>query len=307
MLTDLRPAPRPTDSALPFHRLAHRSPRTARWWRPLAAVGVAAGLYGVAAGALILFLAVIAVVVPGVGMPSEVSDPRNPMDVFLLLGLLALGVPAVVLGSRWGGGLRGAIHSVVGRIRWRMMLRAAAVVVPVYAVVIGVDALLHPSETFSMPEAGPRTVLVFAIILLLVPLQCAAEEYAFRALPQQVLGTWLQSPAWGIVLPVPLFMLGHGYEVVGQIDIAVFALCMGFLVWKSGGVELAIVVHTANNLILFLLAPFDEASLEQGAVDPALLLVSIPLTVGVTAALSLWVSRTHSLRFFEPVTRPLRP
>jgi membrane protease YdiL (CAAX protease family) len=143
-------------------------------------------------------------------------------------------------------------------------------------------------------------------VLLLVPLQCAAEEYAFRALPQQMLGTWLRSPLWGILLPVPLFMVGHGYDVVGQIDIAVFAVCMGFLVWKSGGVELAIVVHTANNLVLFLLAPFSPSSLVQGAVEPWTLLLSLPLTLGVTAGLTLWVSRTHRLRFFAPVRSAAR-
>ena len=139
------------------------------------------------------------------------------------------------------------------------------------------------------------------MILLLVPLQCAAEEYAFRGLPQQLLGTWFRSPVWGIVLPVPLFMLGHGYDWAGQIDLATFALCAGFLVWKSGGLELAIVVHVANNLILFLLAPFSPSSLHQGATDPAGLLLTLPLTLLTTWGLTAWVSRTHGLRLLEPV------
>ena len=66
-------------------------------------------------------------------------------------------------------------------------------------------------------------------------------------------------------------------------------------------VELAVVVHTANNLPLFLASPLSPSSLQQGAVDPWSLAVSLPLTLGVTAGLTVWVSRTHGIRLLEPV------
>ena len=293
--------------SLPFHRLARERPATTRWWRPLATLGVAGGLALAASLAVILAAAIATLVAPASWRPSELlEDPRNPGDMMFLLGFLAIGMPAVVLGSRWGGGMRGAIHSVARRFRWSLLLRAASVVVPLYAVILVGSFVLAPPPDVSWPAADGRTIAVFAIVLLLTPLQCAAEEYAFRALPQQMLGTWLRSPLWGILLPVPLFMVGHGYDAIGQIDIAVFAVCMGFLVWKSGGVELAIVVHTANNLVLFLLAPFSPSSLTQGTVEPWTLLLSLSLTIGVTAGLALWVSRTHGLRFFEPVLSAAR-
>ena len=112
---------------------------------------------------------------------------------------------------------------------------------------------------------------------------------------------------WGILIPVPLFVLAHGYDWVGQIDIAVFAVCMGALTWKSGGLECAIVLHTANNLTLFLLTTFSASStLEQGAVDPILLLISLPVTLGSTAWLWWWVSRRYGVRALEPVVEVAR-
>ena len=138
---------------------------------------------------------------------------------------------------------------------------------------------------------------------MLTPLQCAGEEYLFRGMPQQALGTWLKSPLWGIILPVPLFMLGHGYDWVGQIDIACFALCMGALVWRSGGLELAILVHAANNTMSFLLAPLTPNSLEQGAVNPAALLFSLPLIFGITAWLWWWVGKQYGVDWKTPVRR----
>lgn len=297
---DTRPYPR-----LSYHRLAQQHPGTAQWWRPFAVLGTAVGLY---AGALLVVLivsVVLALTAPGNWGPSEfLEDPTNPMDLLIMLGLIALGLPAVVLGSRWGGGMRGAIHSITGRVRWRLLLKASMVVVPFYTLVHTVTFVLAPPADITPLVIDGKIVLVFVIILLLVPLQCAAEEYAFRALPQQLLGTWLRSPLWGILVPVPLFMIGHGYDWVGQIDLAVFAICMGFLVWKSGGIEIAIVVHTANNLILFFLAPLSPTSLHQGAVPPTALLLSVPMTLLVTAALTSWVSKTHGLRWFQPLRSP---
>lgn len=292
---------------LAYHRLAHLDPRTARWWRPFATLGVGAGLLL----GLVLLGLVAALLVTLVSEPSswpdalspspDLEDPRNPVDLLLVLGLLALLLPVVVLGLRWGGGQRGTVHSVAGRFRWGMALRAGAVVLPLYALVIATWSALAPPEDLSVPPLEPSLLAVVAVVLLLTPLQCAAEEYAFRGLPMQLLGTWLRTPVVGILLPVPLFMVGHGYDWVGQVDLAVFALSMGLLVWKSGGLELAVVVHLANNLPVFLAAPLSPSSLQQGAVDPWLLLVSLPLTLATTAALTAWVSRTHGVGLLEPV------
>ena len=167
---------------------------------------------------------------------------------------------------------------------------------PIYTIWIAATFLLTGTEGFSWPGLNLRTTVVLAVIVVLTPLQCAAEEYVFRGLAQQTLGTWLKSPAWGILVPVPFFMIGHEYGWLGQIDIAVFAICMGLLVWKSGGLELAIVLHTANNLNLFLLSPFNPSILGQGDVEPLQLLMSATLTVVMTAAAWMWLSRTDTRR-----------
>lgn len=314
-----RPAPsRPVTPGAPvegaplaYHRLAHLEVRTSRWWRPLASLGAGVGLLlGLVVVAFLAALVVVlvselapgAVVWPDALTPSpELDDPRNPVDLLLSLGLIAVLLPVVVLALRWGGGQRGTVHSVAGRFRWAMTLRAAAVVMPAYALVLWTATALAPPDDLSLPPLDVTLLVVLVLVLLLTPLQCAAEEYAFRGLPMQLLGTWVRRPVLGIVLPVPLFVLGHGYDRVGLLDVAVFALVMGFLVWKSGGLELAVVVHTANNLPLLLLAPLSPSSLQQGAVDPWLLLVSLTPLLLSTAGLTVWVSRTHGVGLLEPV------
>ena len=260
----------------------------------LAVVGLVAAFAFVVASELQSF--------PAALTPSvTLEDPLNPVDFLPTLGTLALFIPVVVLSLRWGGGQRGTVHSVAGRFRWGMALRAGAVMLPVYALVHWTWFALAPPEDFSVPSVDASLLAVIVIVVLLTPLQCAAEEYVFRGLPMQVVGTWLRTPVVGVALPVPLFVLGHGYDWVGQIGVAVFALSMGFLVWKSGGLELAVVVHTANNLTLFLVSPLSPSSLHQGAVSPWLLLISLPLMLATTAALTIWVSRTHGVGLLEPV------
>ncbi len=294
-----------SDTRLPYHRLAHQASRTAQWWRPFATLGVSLGLYIASLIPLVTVAVVYAVLgmsLPGLPGPSEdLADPLNPFDWVSTLGLLALMIPAVILGTRWGGGRRGSVHSVVGRFRWGLLGRAAVFIVPIYAVMVLGLALIDPPDDFAVPTFTPSLVLCYVLILVLAPLQCAAEEYAFRGLPQQMLGTWLKSPLWGIVLPVPIFVLGHGYDWAGQVSVGVFALSTGFMVWKSGGLELPILIHTANNLFIFLVAPFSRSSLEQGAVDPTYLLIDIPFMVGITALLTWWVSRREGVGLFEPV------
>lgn len=294
-----------TIAALPYHRLAHQASRTAQWWRPLATLGLSLGLYIAALIPLLTVAVVYAVLglsLPGLPGPSDdLADPLNPVDWVFTLGLLALMIPAVILGTRWGGGRRGSVHSVVGRFRWGLLGRAAVFIVPIYAVMVLGLTFIDPPDDFAVPAFTPTLVLCYVLILVLAPLQCAAEEYAFRGLPQQMLGTWLKSPLWGILLPVPIFVLGHGYDWAGQVSVGAFALSAGFLVWKSGGLELPILIHTANNLFIFLVAPFSRSSLEQGEVDPTYLLIDIPFMVGVTALLTWWVSRREGVGLFKPV------
>jgi membrane protease YdiL (CAAX protease family) len=301
---------------LPYHCMSRLTRRTGRWWRPLLVLLLALGL-AAAAALIALVLGVIGMAIDELGgnlpAPSaEFEDATNPTDYLVMLGTLAMFVPVVMLAFRWAGARRGqmtgTLHSVAGRFRWGLLGRATLVVLPVYAVINVGSFLLMPPDDLAVPRAGASLVACYVIIVLLTPLQCAAEEYTFRALPQQMLGTWLKAPFWGIVLPVPLFMLGHGYDAWGQVDIAVFALCTGLLVWKSGGVELSIVLHVSNNLTLFLVAPFSASSLVQGDTGgPVELALSVVPLVLVTAGMWWWVSRREGVGLWEPVRGTGRP
>lgn len=294
------PVPTAPRMAQPFHRAARAIPRPHYWWRPLVALAVFAVSYVLMVLALVIGVFLLTLAQPSLALSESMGDPRNPMDMVVGLGVIALMMPAVLLATRVAYGRVGMANSVRGRFRWALLGRAAMVIVPLYLLLNVGGTVLMGTTPLEMPALTAPVIAAAVIIVLVVPLQAAGEEYAFRALPLQVFGTWLRSPVWGILIPVPLFMVSHGYDWVGQIDIALFAITMGLLAWKTGGLELPILLHVANNWTLFLLAPFMSEPLAQGAVPPiALLFSTVPMLL-MTAGLWWWYSRREGLRIWEP-------
>lgn len=253
----------PAPEEVPFHRQALTNPRH-RWWRPIVTVLISLAAYGV------LVLAAIVVVTltsPELTMllTADIFDMSRPEVAAATTVSLALMIPAIAIGVRVGERRRlGTMSSVAGRLRVGLLGRYGALALLCSAVSIGIalvtDLIAHPGLTLQ-PTWSPTSLGILACALLLVPFQAAAEEYAFRALPQQVLGSWLKSPWWGILLPIPVFVLGHEYELQGQLAVGFFALAAGILTWRTGGLEAAIALHIVNNALIFVLAAIGLADL----------------------------------------------
>lgn len=296
----------PSDEALRYHRLARAQRRTSQWWRPLATFGAFVGVTLLVSLTLGVTIGIAYEVWPLPSVSESMEDGRNPADIFFAFGSIAAFLPVVLIAAIIGAGRIGTLNSVIGRFRWGLLARAARVVVPLFlALNVGSFFLLAERGTdYTVPALSASIVAVYVIGTVFVPIQSAAEEYAFRGLLPQMLGTWLRSPLWGVLVSTPLFVLSHGYDPVGLIDIAVFALCMHFLTWKSGGLELGVLVHACNNWTLTLVAPLMPDALHQGAVAPASVVISVVEMLLITAGLAWWVSRREGLRFLQPLTRP---
>ena len=284
----------------PYHRAARAIPHRRYWWRPLVTIVVAFAAYVVMNLQLLVPLVIASVIWPNLAPSATLMDPLNPVEQLMGLGMLALLVPAVLVGTLAGYGRAGIALSVTGRFRWGLLGRAALVVVPVYVLLNLVLNLILEREAIVMPPLEAGVIIAWLLALLLSPLQSAGEEFAFRALPMQLLGTWLRWPLIGILVPVPLFMLGHGYNWLGQIDIAVFAIVMGLLAWKTGGLEIPILLHTANNWTLFAIAPLIPGFTEQGEVQLlGFVLAMVPMLL-LSAGIWWWYSRRAGLGLWEP-------
>ena len=269
-----------------------------RWWRPLLTVLTAAGVYCALTLIVIAVLLGVSAFVPSVAVSvdqafSEDSDLRDPGQLAVLLGAIGLLWPAAALGVRWGGRRpAGTLSSTAGRLRWKLFPKPLALAALLFLATNAVS-LLVPGSTGAAGGASPGNSgagdlwLLLLVIAVIVPIQAAAEEYAFRGLAMQVLGSWLRHPAFAILVPVPLFVLGHDYGIVGQIDVAAFAVAAGWITWRTGGLEAAIVLHVVNNVGVLGLGAVGLG--DPNATD--LPLAALPFSLAFLLAYSLLVVR----------------
>jgi uncharacterized protein len=285
---------------LEFHRLQRTLPRY-RWWRPLLTVGLATVLYVVFTIIVFAVLgAVIALRTSTTGLLAwadalTTMQVTDPMTLAVLLGSVILMAPAVLLAMLITG-MRPWRHvlSVEFRLRRRWLLWCLW---PAVAVFVGTQALFTAFDAVGALVAGDVAVTTSAttasgwvgwpvygvsvvVILLLVPLQAATEEFVFRGLLLQTMGGWVR-PAWVAAIPsIVLFTMGHGYGWWGQASIIVFAITTVVLAVRTGGLEAGIALHVVNNLISFLVSATGltgDDTVSGGADSPVLLFQELVL------------------------------
>jgi len=305
MTTPLPAPPRrlPSDTViggLAYHRLLFARRRSG-WWTPLVT-----GILGLAIYIAFLVVVMIVVLVATFGDSDQIEnlnrmaqtggfDMSDPLLVALLLGTIALMLPAYVLASLVVNGPRvGLISSAAGRLRWRWMLTCGAVALALSAVLTAAT-FLFPTDVGgagdAQPGPNPSWAVTLVVVLLLVPVQAAAEEYVFRGYLAQMIGRWLRHPAFAILLPVPLFVLGHMYDVLGQIGVALFAVAAGWLTWRTGGLEAAIALHVVNNLSAFLLSLASGSNPTESTTGIISFLWSLLLVGGFVGAVEWMLKR----------------
>jgi membrane protease YdiL (CAAX protease family) len=240
-----------------------------RWWRPI--VGTV----------LVLLLWVVGMMaVFGIGSAlKRLPGADTPFTGGLLdtasgLASIATAIPAVMLGARFSQ-LRpaGTVSSVLGRVRWRWLAICAAASIPVTGVMIGLLLLLDawfssPGDSSVAPShwagAGPFAIAV-VVLLVLVPLQAAGEEYLARGWFIQALGSWFRNPIPGMLVGGMFFVALHSIsQAWGAADLLLFALTLGFLAVLTGGLEAGVALHAVGNLVGFILqalsGTFDQTS-----------------------------------------------
>src|SRR5215207_9496880 len=197
-----------------YHRLA-RTDRY-RWWKPVVELVVFVLLV------IGLWFAAIPTLYEAVG-PADNGAPG-----IIKLGLtIACAIPAAILAARLLGRPWGALFSVEGRLRARWLLTCLAVSLGSIALTAGIGML---AETVAGPLGPARGGWVgwdqfwplALVVVLVIPLQAAAEEFAFRGTLLQALGAWLPWPWVSIAITSVLFGLAHDLPLEGFVAITTF-------------------------------------------------------------------------------------
>ncbi|MDH6180358.1 membrane protease YdiL (CAAX protease family)/SAM-dependent methyltransferase [Microbacteriaceae bacterium SG_E_30_P1] len=274
---------------------AHALSPARGWWRGALAIVVFVAAY----------LAVSAVL-GAVGFAIEFARGELTLEqlesglipftpVIMLVNNLSLAacIPlALVLQRLFFGARVGSLSSVVGRIRWRWMLRLALIIVPVWALYVGISIVVEPAGEVRI-DAG--VIIMLAIVVLTTPLQSAGEEYGARGLILRAAESWFRNPTVafvvGLVISSAVFSLAHlaaDWWLIAYYF--VFGASAALAARLTGGLEAPVLVHATNNVLLFIPAVL-YGQLEQG-IDrsegtggPFML---FPMIMCVLAALISW-------------------
>jgi membrane protease YdiL (CAAX protease family) len=271
-------------------------------------------------GAMLVFIVVPMVVwyavlaSSGQPMPQDVGD-FDPAMLFIVNNIsIAIGVPLVFLAHRIVYRQRpGWLSSVTGRFRWRPFWRFLAIAATGLVVATVAQALL--SGGFGELRWNGYSLVLIATIVVTTPFQCAAEEYTMRGLLLRSVGSWFPRPwlglAVGLVVNAVCFMLLHGAgDPWLNAFYLLFATTATMLVWRTGGLEAAVALHVANNVISEALLPFQPdqwAELfnrEAGVGDPTIL-IQMGVMVAVAALLWWQGSRLGMVRTAAPAAAAL--
>ncbi|RKR76225.1 CPBP family intramembrane glutamic endopeptidase [Frondihabitans australicus] len=291
-----------------YHRLLRALPRY-RWWKPILAVLIGYSMYFAAS---LVWQEGVLTVVQAVGGASAraqlvkavTQDQQNasqPLVLLFTLGSLATMLPSVILAVRLVGlGTAGQLTSVVGRLRWRWMASCVVPALVYMGLTLGLGYVVPVSWQGGASANGAlvpvsSVVVSLVIIVLLVPLQAAGEEFAFRGLGLQAFGSWFRWPVVGIVVPTVGFAFAHSYNIWGRIDVAALGVSFAYLTWRTGGLEAGIVAHVVNNVVVFgLAAPFATSQQSDGSVGGAL--ISIVASAAYVGMIEFQLRRRHPAR-----------
>lgn len=279
-----------------------------RWWRPVAGTLLAIVAFVAATFGVFLVLGVVAALL---GVPLLTTGERFFGDPLLELTAVLLSITAalpIVYGAAWLVQRRppGTLSSVTGRLRRRWLLVCVAVAV-------GCSLLGQAGMLLAMLLTGEEIGALFGwvgwaeflpallVVVLVVPFQAAAEEYAFRGWLLQAFGAYLRTPWPGILVGAAAFTSLHAYTDWGIVDVFAFGVLMGWLAVRTGGLEAPVALHAANNVLAFLpsaaAGDLDEA-LRQGAVPwqtiVGTVLQLVTFTVIVVILARKWAIQTES-------------
>ncbi|WAE71728.1 CPBP family intramembrane metalloprotease [Streptomonospora nanhaiensis] len=302
-----RRGPRPVPPGVEYHRvLADDKRRIGRGI--LAIVLLVGGLF--AFNILIAVAAAFVDAQAGRTNPTLGGTDYTPLYHAANLASVALLIPWSMLLQRWLYGVKGAsLHSVVSSFRLDVFGRAFLIIGPLWLLLSLVGLYFMPMDQAHWSSTD--LIAVFTATLLLAPLQSAGEEYGFRGLVFRVAAGWGRGPRTALVLGVLVsslvFTVVH-LSTDPWFNIWCFSLSvsLALITWRTGGIEIAVVIHALNNTLTFLLLTVLHAdqnpALERSAgSQSAALLIPCLVLVVITAVVWLRTRRTG------PVLTPSDP
>lgn len=240
------------------------------------------------------------------------TDLLGPTSFLMNNLFLAALVPSVVLANRIGQGIGlGFTHSVAGRWRWGWFGQTSLLVLPLFLAYVTVSILLQQGREVS---PHPQLLAMLVVVWLTTPLQCAGEEYAFRGWALQNIGGLFANRKLAWVVPTALstgmFALLHGsVDPWILADLALFAIAVSVVTWRTGGLEAAVALHTCNNMVVLhfglILGGFEDSIIRPGTTGSPLAVMFTLIVQAAAVTLVWWYAKRRRVQ--QHTIGPTRP
>lgn len=232
-----------------YHRLA-RTDRY-RWWKPIVELVMFVVLV------LAMWLLLIPIVYDVVGPADNYAPGIIKLALTIACAMPAAFIAAVIVRRPWR-----SLLSIEQRFRGRWFGRCVAVALGCVLLSTGIGIIAELVGSPLGPTHGEwvgwdQFLPLALTIIVVIPLQASAEEFAFRGTLLQFLGAYLPWPAISIAITGVLFGVAHALPLEGFVAITTFGLVAAWLTIRTGGLEAAIALHVLNNVSFFL---FDAAT-----------------------------------------------
>ena len=197
------------------------------------------------------------------------SDMDKNVVLFAMLFVFAVMFISIILfvklfhGRTWTEVINGT-----KRVRWSRFF-FGFVVYGIISIVLFTISYFTEPENIEFCFEPVKFFILLIIAMLFIPMQASMEEFAFRGYIAQGVASWTKSRWWALIIPSVLFGLMHvanpevkeyGFWVMMP-QYIFLGFMFGFMSILDDGIELAMGVHTVNNLLSSVLVTFKASAL----------------------------------------------
>lgn len=235
------------DNQIPDYITYGRTFKQYKWYKPILTIAVTLIIYII----FQIILTTIFVIIFGESLFTNMNmgyESMNYADAGNIYGFLIifLFIPSIYIASKIVKDRPFSSYSS-SRGGWDWKIFAKSLIVAF--AVIGIISVLDLAIEGGGIGANKLTAGAFIIFVIVIPLQCIGEEYFFRGLIMQTLGSWIKVPVAALIIQTFFFAAVHPYNITGVVTVLIEGIILGFVAWKTNGLEANSALHTVNNIV----------------------------------------------------------
>lgn len=219
---------------------------TYKWFKPI--------ILSILTGILYLIFVIAVMLVTVYNQPDNVKLSLETLDFndiktsIYVLGSLAVAIPALWIATKI---VRDRPFSSYSSARGGWSFKVFFTCLPLALLFSAVPNVVQIYLATGFETDVSLSLAGFLVILLLAPLQCIAEEYMFRGVLMQTLGSWIKIPIIAVIAQALVFGFSHTYNIAGFMSIVISGFCYGLAAYITRGLEASSAQHIANNVPIF--------------------------------------------------------